>query len=296
MGHDHGIEKMNDKKLIVSVWINVLLTVAQVIGGMVAGSLSLIADALHNLSDALALFIALFARKISRKPADEYKTFGYKRAEVIAALINLVTLVIIGLYLIYEATIRFFAPEEIQGWIVVIVATVALIIDMAIVALTYSMSKDSMNVKAAFIHNLTDALASLGVIIAGTFIILYQWYWMDALITLIIAGYVLWQGITMLPETIHLLMDGTPKHLSVEKVVKSLEATKGVKSVHHVHVWQLDERQNAMEAHVVTVKDQLKDIEKIKTLIKKMLHEKYSIEHSTLEFEHPSLSDCNDKG
>lgn len=293
-GHDHGTENMGDSKLIAAVGVNVLLTVAQVIGGILSGSLSLIADALHNLSDAASLAIALFARKIGRKTADELKTFGYKRAEVIAALINLTTLVIIGLYLIYEALWRFAEPEEIEGWTVVVVAGIALAVDIVTAVLTYAMSKNSMNIKAAFLHNVSDALASVGVIIAGTLILLYGWYWVDTLLTLVIAGYVLWQGFTMLPKTIHLLMEGTPEHLSIQEVITAMEAIKGVKSVHHVHIWQLDEQHNALEAHVVSNANQLADIETTKFQLKQMLSERFEICHSTLEFEHDEKSDCND--
>lgn len=293
-GHDHGAENMGDKRLIVAVGVNVLLTLAQVIGGIVSGSLSLIADALHNLSDAASLGIALFARKIGRKPADELKTFGYKRAEIIAALINLTTLVIIGLYLIYEALWRFVEPEEIEGWTVVVVAGIALIIDIATAMLTYTMSKKSMNIKAAFLHNVSDALASVGVIIAGTLILLYGWYWMDTLLTLIIAGYVLWQGFSMLPNTIHLLMEGTPEHLSIAEVITAMESIDGVKNVHHVHIWQLDEHHNALEAHVVTDASQLADIEQVKDALKTLLSERFEVGHSTLEFEHAQLASCSE--
>jgi cobalt-zinc-cadmium efflux system protein len=293
-GHDHGTENMGDKRLIIAVGVNVLLTLAQVIGGIVSGSLSLIADALHNLSDAASLGIALFARKIGRKPADELKTFGYKRAEIIAALINLTTLVIIGLYLIYEALWRFVEPEEIEGWTVVIVAGIALIIDIATAMLTYAMSKKSMNIKAAFLHNVSDALASVGVIIAGTLILLYGWYWMDTLLTLIIAGYVLWQGFSMLPNTIHLLMEGTPEHLSIAEVITAMESIDGVKNVHHVHIWQLDEHHNALEAHVVTDASQLADIEQVKDALKTLLSERFEVGHSTLEFEHAQLASCSE--
>lgn len=292
--HDHGTEHMGDGKLIAAVAVNVLLTAAQVVGGVLSGSLSLIADALHNLSDAASLGIALFARKIGRKPADEHKTFGYKRAEVIAALINLTTLVIVGLYLIYEALWRFAEPEEIEGWTVVIVAGIALVVDIVTAVLTYAMSKNSMNIKAAFLHNVSDALASVGVIIAGTLILLYGWYWVDTLLTLVIAGYVLWQGFTMLPKTIHLLMEGTPEHLSIQDVITAMEATDGVKNVHHVHIWQLDEHHNALEAHVVPCSDDPAENEKVKTSLKTMLSEQFDVGHSTLELEHAASTNCKE--
>ena len=164
MTDHHHHAPSSDRGLISAVVINLTLTIAQVIGGVISGSLSLIADALHNLSDAASLGIALFARKISRRPADEDKSFGYQRAETVAALINLTLLVVISLYLIYEAAWRVIEPKIITGWIVIIVAGIALVVDMITALITFRMSKHSTNMKAAFLHNLSDALASLGVI------------------------------------------------------------------------------------------------------------------------------------
>ncbi len=286
MGHDHrhhDIDNLGDRRLGIAIAINMLLTLAQVVGGMVSGSLSLIADALHNFSDAASLLIAWVARRIGRQPADRFKTFGYKRAEVIAALINLVTLVIVGLYLVYEAMWRFVEPQVIEGWTVVIVAGIALVIDVATAVLTYTMSRHSMNIRAAFLHNVSDALASVGVIVAGSLILLYGWYWTDTVLTLLIAGYVLYQASTMLPKTIHILMQGTPENIVIDAVINAMECVDGVSNVHHVHIWQLDEHKNALEAHVVI--DDFGDTEAIKTALKAELERRFGISHSTLEFE-----------
>ena len=290
--HHHGPE--SDRGLLVAVGINVLLTLAQVMGGIISGSLSLIADALHNLSDAASLGIALFARTLSRKPADEFKTFGYQRAEVIAALINLTLLVTISLYLIYEAIWRIVEPQVITGWIIILVAGIALIIDMITALITFRMSKDSINMKAAFLHNLSDALASIGVIMAGTLILLYEWYWVDTLITFLIAGFVLWQGLTLLPKTIHLLMEGTPEELSSEDIKLSAEKINQVEDVHHIHIWHLDEHRIALEAHVVVTADELKEVEVIKDKLKLLLKDEFNITHSTLEFESHIDANCDE--
>ena len=292
-GHHHH-ESGSDRSLLVAVGINVLLTLAQAIGGIVSGSLSLVADALHNLSDAASLGIALFARTISRKPADEFKTFGYQRAEVIAALINLTLLITVSLYLIYEAIWRIVEPQAITGWIIVLVAGIALIVDITTALITYKMSRSNINMKAAFLHNLSDALASTGVILAGTLILLYDWYWVDTLVTFLITGFVLWQGLALLPKTIHLLMEGTPEDLSLEDIKLSAEEIKGVEDVHHIHIWYLDERRIALEAHVVTTTNELKEIEVIKNNFKQLLKDKFNVTHSTLEFEHPIDASCDE--
>ncbi|MEX2524782.1 MAG: cation diffusion facilitator family transporter [Gammaproteobacteria bacterium] len=283
--HDDSLNESGDKRLLFSVVINAGLTVVQVIGGILSGSLSLIADALHNLGDAAALAIALFARKISRRPANRFKTFGYKRAELIAALINLIVLVVIGLYLIFEAVWRFFQPVSIEGWIVVLVAGAALLVDIITAFLTWRLARFSINVRAAFMHNISDALASVAVMLAGTLILLYQWYWIDSLLTLIIAGFVLYQGLTMLPRTIHILMEGTPPHISVEEIIAAIESVENVEGAHHVHVWQLDEYRNALEAHIVIMDTNLYHIEKIKQAIKERLEQDFNITHSTIEME-----------
>jgi len=293
MAHDHAhdTDAIGDRRLGWAIAINMLLTVAQVIGGIVSGSLSLIADALHNFSDAASLLIAWVARRIGRQPPDRFKTFGYKRAEVIAALINLVTLVIVGLYLIYEALWRIWQPEVIEGWTVVIIAGIALLIDVATAVLTYTMSRHSMNIRAAFLHNVSDALASVGVIVAGSLILLYQWYWSDTLLTLLIAGYVLYQAATLLPRTIHILMQGTPEDISLEEVIAAMEAVEGVAGIHHVHLWQLDEHSNALEAHVVIA--DFADTHRIKTALKETLERRFAIAHSTLEFETDHCCDAS---
>ena len=287
--HHHHSKDDSDRSLIVAVSINILLTVFQIVGGIISGSLALIADALHNLSDAASLGIAIFARKISRKPADQSKTFGYKRAEVVAALINLTILVIISLYLLYEAIWRFFDPVSISGWVIVIVAGIALVIDMITALITLRLSKNNMNMKAAFLHNLSDALASLAVIVAGSLIILYQWFWVDTLLTLLLSLFILYQGLAMLPKTIHLLMEGAPENIDFDAVKKSLLSLEGVDDIHHVHVWSLDEETIALEAHVVANIETFDEMESIKNIIKKKLSDEFNIKHSTLEFEHEMM-------
>ena len=284
-GHHHHTPE-SDRGLLGAVFINILLTLAQVVGGVISGSLSLIADALHNLSDATSLGIALFARTISRKPADKTKSFGYQRAEVIAALINLTLLITVSLYLIYEAVWRIVEPQVVTGLIIVVVAGVAFVVDMVTALITFRMSKNSLNMKAAFLHNLADALTSIGVIIAGALILLYQWYWVDTLLTFLIAGFVLWQGIIMLPKTIHLLMEGTPENLSSDEIKASLEEAKDVEDVHHIHIWNLDEHRIALEAHVVVATNELQEVEVIKRKLKEILKDRFKITHSTLEFEY----------
>lgn len=283
IGHHHEAEQMSDARLIWAVIVNIGLTAAQIIGGIVSGSLALIADALHNFSDAASLGLALFARKVGRRPADKLMTFGYGRAEIVAALINLTTLVIVGLYLLIEAVNRYFDPQPVEGWTVVIVAGVALVIDIATAVLVHKGSKHSLNIKAAFLHNVSDALASVGVIVAGTLILLYDLYAADLIMTVLIAAYVLYQGVTHLPQTIRLLMGAVPDDVEFDAIVAALRDVDGVASIHHVHVWSLDEHSRALEAHLVPADPSLQEFEKLKSQARLMLHKRFSIGHATLE-------------
>jgi cobalt-zinc-cadmium efflux system protein len=262
-----------------------LLTAAQVIGGILSGSLSLIADALHNFSDAVALIIAFFARKIARRPADARMSFGYGRAEVVAALVNYTTLVVLSAYLFYEGVMRFFEPEPINGWMVVWVAVLALVIDLVTAALTYSMAKDSMNIRAAFLHNVADALGSIAVIVAGTAVILFNWTWVDPAVTIMISIYILWHVKSEIGDTIRVLMLGAPPDLDPEEVATAIEATQGVREVHHVHLWSMQEQQPALTAHLVIDKDAWPRAEDIRSNVRQNLMDRFAIGHATLEVE-----------
>lgn len=293
-GHHHHETEGGDRRIGWAIFVNVVLTFAQIAGGIFSGSLSLIADALHNFSDAASLVIAYGARRIARRPADTSMTFGYVRAEIVAALINYTTLIIVGLYLLYEAVMRFIQPEPIEGWTVVVVAGIALVIDIVTAMLTYALSKSSMNIRAAFLHNVADALGSVGVIIAGTLILLYEWTWIDPAITLLIAGYILWQAFSEIGGSIRVLMLGTPEDVDVERVVEDLRSVEGVADVHHVHVWALDEGHNALEAHLVVDSSSIREMSRVKSRARSLLKERHAIGHSTIEIETPEER-CDDE-
>jgi cobalt-zinc-cadmium efflux system protein len=224
-GHHHHVDpNAVDRRIAGAVGVNLALTVVQIIGGILSGSLALIADAIHNLSDALALIIAFGARKIARRPADKSMTFGYARAEVVAALINYTTLVVVGLWLVYEGIARLITPEGVNGWLVIWIAAFALIIDVITAALTYALSKDSMNIRAAFLHNVSDALGSVGVIVAGMLILTFGWTWVDPVVTLGIAAYILWQSLSEIGPVIRLVMLGSPPEADAEAIVAEIRA------------------------------------------------------------------------
>lgn len=286
--HDHAHETttLGNGRILVAAGCNFLLTVVEVIGGLASGSLSLVADALHNLNDCASLLIALIARKISRKPADERRTFGYRRAEVIGALINLTILIVVGLYLVYEAVWRFMNPREIEGWTVLVIAAVALVVDVATAVLLHAMSRGSLNVRAALLHNISDALGSLGVIVVGLAVLLWQFSLLDVFVTLLIAGYILWQSTSMIRRSIQILMESVPDDVDINRLAREMQCIDGIVDIHHVHVWQLDEQHRAMEAHVVIESDgSRRDLSTLKRQLKQLLSDSFGIHHSTLEFE-----------
>ncbi|MCJ8318434.1 MAG: cation diffusion facilitator family transporter [Colwellia sp.] len=290
--HNHNHAHNHDGKLGLAVFINILLTIAQIIGGVLSGSLSLIADALHNLSDAGAIFIALMARKIAAKPANKNMTYGYQRAEIIAAFINSITLILIGLYLIFEAISTYFNPTEINGWLVVWVAGIALVIDIATAILTYmSGAKDSMNIRAAFIHNVSDALASVAVIISGILIILYQWYIVDLIATIGISIYVIYHGLLLVKQSIGILMEAVPEHIAVEDIKSKIESFPYVEKAVDIHVFQLNEHKICLEGKILLSQ---KNYPSPLSQIKDMLRMNYSISHSTLEILLDSSEDVHE--
>ncbi|CUH40409.1 Cadmium, cobalt and zinc/H(+)-K(+) antiporter [Jannaschia seosinensis] len=285
-GHAHIDPKSGDRRVSIAIWANGLLTVAQVVGGILSGSLALIADALHNFSDMASLVIAFAARKIARRPADQSMTFGYGRIEIVAALINYTTLILVGTYLIYEGVMRMIDPTEVAGWAVVIIGGVALAVDTLTALLTYSMQKGSVNIRALFLHNLSDALASVAVIVGGALIILYDMRWVDPAITIGIALYILYLAISEIGSPIRTLMLGSPPDIDGERVIKTLRSTDGVQDVHHVHLWQMQEHEAALDCHVVLNEKGWARIPEVKAEIKQRLEDRFDITHSSLEFEH----------
>ena len=285
-GHHHHVDPdAGDRRVFAAIAVNVGLTVAQVVGGILSGSLALIADALHNFSDAVSLVIAFAARRIARRPRDEDMTFGYGRVEVVAALINYTTLIVIGLYLLYEAALRFADPQPVAGWMIVIVAGIALVVDVVTALLTYRMSKSSVNIRAAFLHNVADALGSVAVIVAGTLILLYDWRLVDPIVTVLIAGYILWQSAREIGPVIRILILGSPPYVETRQVLDAVREVDGVTDAHHAHFWQMDEHRAALDAHVVVAPGRWDEADAIKGRIKAVLRDRFAIEHTTLELE-----------
>lgn len=282
-GHTHIDPEAGDRKVALAVAVNLGLTVAQIVGGIVSGSVALIADAVHNLSDAVSLIIAFFARRIARRPADDRMSFGYGRAEVVAALVNYTTLVVIAIWLGSEAVMRLLDPPAIRGWIVVWLAGLALTVDLVTAALTWRMARHSMNIRAAFLHNLADAGTSVAVIIGGALILLYDWRLADPLITLGISAWILWHALSEIGPVIGILMNAAPPGTEADAVRAAIRDVDGVADVHHLHLWQIDENRNSVEAHLVVAEGV--EFTAVVGRVKRRLEADFDIGHSTFEAE-----------
>ena len=283
--HHHHPENLGDRRIAAAVGVNLVLTLAQIIGGILSGSLALIADALHNLSDAISLIIAFAARRIARRPADEKMTFGYGRIEIVAALINYTTLIVVGLWLAAQAVERFFVPQPVAGWPIIWLAALALVVDLITALLTYTMAKNSMNIRAAFLHNLADALGSIAVIVAGIIILTKGWMWIDPAITLIIAGYILWMAFTEIGDSIRVLMMGAPTSVTPAQVTETITSVAGVESVHNLRIWDIQEHEIGLIAHVVIAPSHIGNAAWIKDEIRLRIHDQHDVEMTVLEIE-----------
>jgi cobalt-zinc-cadmium efflux system protein len=283
--HSHGVDGVGDGTLLWTVIVNLGLSVFEFGAGLVSGSVALMADALHNTNDAAALLIAYIARKISRKDADHRFTFGYRRAELIGAMIQLTALILVGLYLVYETVKRIQNPQPLSGGWIMAASAVALVVDVVTAGLLWAMSKGSLNVRAAFLHNLTDAGASVAVLLGGAAVTWLDWTWVDPLISLGIAGYILWMSVGMLKRTAAILMEGSPPDFPFQELREAVVAVEGVTGLHHLHVWELDEHHRALEAHVVIHDLPPVDRASLRKKLKELLHHDFHIGHSTLELE-----------
>lgn len=285
-GHMHNSAK-RDRNLLFTSLLNLAITFAEILGGVLSNSLSLLSDALHNFSDAVAVFIAYIAGRISKKSSTPQKTFGYKRVEILAALFNAVVLIAICIYLFYEAVIRFGHPQEVKGSIMFWVASIGLIANLTGVILLRNDAGTNLNIRAAYLHLLGDTFSSVLVIISGIVIIFKKIYWLDPLITILIGLYIMKETYHILKQTVNILMQSAPDNINITEIKKDIETLHEVENVHHVHIWCLNDSQVHFEGHIDLCEDiSISKTENIRNTIKTILYEKYHISHSTLQFEY----------
>jgi len=289
--HDHDMP-VSGARLLITLILNLIITVAEIIGGIISGSLSLISDALHNFSDGIAVVISYIAIRLNRKPKSPHYTFGLKRAQIIAAIINASVLVAISLYLFYEAYHRFVAPEPIKGGLMIVVATIGLLANTIGTLLLRTGAKGNMNIRSAYLHLLSDAISSMGVIIGGIAIWLWNAYWVDPLLTVLISLYIIRESYHILKEALDIVLMASPDNISIEDISENLTNIEGIKNIHHVHLWQMDENHIHFEAHADIEDRPVSETALLLQKIEEMLKEKYDINHVTIQFECDS---CNVK-
>lgn len=284
--HSHSHSDLKGRNLFISILLNILITVAQVIGGIISGSLALLSDALHNFSDVISLIISYIAEKLSKRKASFQKTFGYKRAEILAAFINAATLIIVAVLLIIEAVERFQNPQQIESNLVIWLSVIAILGNGFSVLLLKKDSEANMNMKSAYLHLLTDMMASVAVLLGGLLMKFYQIYWVDSVLTLAIALYLIWMGFDLLKNSTKVLMLFTPDSTPVNKIVEEINNFESIKNVHHVHIWQLNEEEIHLEAHIDFNEDiTLSQFDIILHEIEDLLLHKYDINHVNIQPE-----------
>ena len=282
--HKHEVK---GKNLLFSIVLNIVITVAQVIGGIVSGSLALISDALHNFSDVLSLVFSYVANKLSKKEASLNHTFGYKRAELIAAFVNAMTLIIVALYLIFEAIHRFSNPEPIKSSLVIWLSILGIVVNGLSALLLKKDANHNLNMKSAYLHLFTDMMASVAVLIGGILMKYFQWFWVDSLMTLLIALYLIYVGFDLLKSSTQMLMLFTPGNIDIKAIVQEVHKIPGVNKLHHIHVWHLNDDELHLEAHLDCSEDiKMSEFNVLLQKVEEVLYHKFKINHINIQPEY----------
>ncbi|MBT8292399.1 MAG: cation transporter [Eudoraea sp.] len=291
--HSHSHKDLKGRNLFITILLNILITLAQVIGGILSGSLALLSDALHNFSDVLSLIISYAATLLAKKKASLNKTFGYKRAEIIAAFVNSSTLIIVSIILVKEAIERFINPIEIESNLVIWLSLLGIAANGFSVLLIKKDAKANMNMQSAYLHLFTDMMASVAVLIGGLLMKFYALYWVDPVLTILIAMYLVYMGYDLLKTSTRVLMLFTPNTIEVQQIVSEISKIRPVKNVHHVHIWQLNEDEVHLEAHIDFDEDiSLSEFDKILETIEEEVYHKFGINHLNIQ---PEFGKCDSK-
>jgi len=293
MSSHHTHNHFKEKNLIITMVLNFIITLVEVIGGLLSGSLSLLSDALHNFSDGISVIVTFIALKLSKRENTLKNTFGYKRAEILAALFNSSFLIIISFFLFKEAYLRIQHPQNIDSKIMIAVALVGLAANTISVFLLKSGSKDNINIRSAYIHLFSDSLSSLGVIIGGILIYYFNITIIDPILTFIIGAYVLKEGFDILKKSTDILMEKTPTQINILEIKELIEKIPEVDNLHHVHIWQTNDKEFLFEGHVDIKQDiNLTKAEELRNDISSILLNKFGINHTTIQIE---FNACKDK-
>jgi len=285
--HHHHHHEVSGKNLFITIVLNIIITLSQVIGGIFSGSLALLSDAMHNFSDVLALFIAYGANRLAAKENTKEKTFGYKRAEIIAALFNASVLVGIGLFLIVEAFHKFYHPEPINSIWVIGLGILSIVLNAASVLLVKEDAHENMNIKAAYLHLLTDVMTSVAVVLGGLLMYYFKIFWVDPLISVVIALYLIGASVGLIKESTAILMQFTPREIDLDAIETTIIKELKIDNAHHIHAWKLDDHRIHLEAHLdfnenISLKESTEVIDRLEAT----LNETFHITHTTFQCEY----------
>jgi len=293
MSSNHNHHHFKEKNLIIIMVLNFIITLVELIGGLLSGSLALLSDALHNFSDGISVIVSFIALRLSKRENTLKNTFGYKRAEILAALFNSSFLIIISFFLFKEAYLRIQHPQNIESKIMITVALIGLVANTISVFLLKPGSKDNMNIRSAYIHLFSDSLSSLGVIIGGILIYYFNITIIDPILTFIIGAYVLKEGFNILKKSTDILMEKTPVQINILKIKEVIEKIPEVDNLHHVHIWQINDKEFLFEGHIDVRQDiNLSEAEELRSNISSILLNEFEINHTTIQIEYNA---CKDK-
>ncbi len=285
--HHHHHETIKGKPLAVAIGLNLFITLAQVIGGLLSGSLALLGDALHNFSDVLSLLISYVANRLRGKENTTQKTFGYKRAQILAAFINALTLIGVSVYLIYEAVGRLFETQEVLSTYVIVLALAGIVVNGGSAYLLIHMQKGDSNLRAAYLHLLGDLATSVAVLFGGIAMWLFEVYWVDSAITIGVSIYLIYTAGKLFLHSINVLMQFVPGHINIQSICDRLQKVEGIHSLHHVHVWRLDDDAIHFEGHVRLETDlSISAFEELRLRIQGILENEFAINHCILQPEY----------
>jgi cobalt-zinc-cadmium efflux system protein len=278
-----------EKKLGLSIVLNLFITIAQLIGGFVSGSLSLISDALHNFSDVISLIVSFIASRLTKRPFTPEKTYGWKRAEIIAALFNSAILIVFAVNLIWEGFSRLISEDKqfIDTNYVIALAALSILINGFSVLLLRRDAKDNMNIESSYLHLLSDMFTSVAVLAGGFAMYLYGIFWIDSALSIAIAIYLIYISLKLLLNTLRVIMHFTPAHIDLKSIESDICAMEEIENIHHVHIWQLDDKEIHFAAHLDLQSDlKISDANKIKKKVNRLLKDKYQIHHTVLQQEY----------
>jgi len=281
--HTHGHGLQNRKRLGWAFAMSFLYMVAEFVGGWLTNSLALLADAGHMLSDVSALALSFFAIWIAARPSPSHRTYGYYRAEILAALVNGASLIAIAMVIFWEAIQRFQSPEEVAGPMMMGIAIGGLVINLISMSILHGGKDESLNLRGAWLHVMMDALGSVGAIIAGLAIWQFDWQWVDPLASILIGSLVIYSSWRLLAEAVSVLMESAPANINVDEVHDAMTEVRGVSEIHDLHIWTITSGLISLSAHAVT-EDDRPDVDVLKEL-REMVHDRFGIDHVTIQIE-----------